>query len=648
MTTTTAPSREPGGPAAPARGLHRLWDRTLPHYPETGPRSAYLAITVLATVVLYYELYVGGAVATQIIAEFDFSFTSFVMVSVIGNAVGAFASLFAGLADRWGRANLVVWGLLLTGLLIAVGLPNATSTVTWTVLFAVLSFVEGIVLVATPALIRDFSPQVGRGVAMGFWTLGPVLGSLVVTTVSSNTLDSHPDWRWQFYVCGIAGLVVFVVALVGLRELSPALRDQLMVSMRDRALVEARAAGIDPERALKGSWRQMLRFDVVGSAFAISIFLLLYYILVGFAVVYFATVYGYSEARANALANWYWITNAITLVVTGVLSDKLRVRKPFMIVGTAIGLVGSVLFALAATDPETDYYTIAVYFVLSASGGGMAYVAWMASFTETVERHNPAATATGLAIWGWTLRLVVTVSLAIFTFVVPATSILVDQGTRVSEIVAAHPDEVAVLSAVPPETAAALEADPTDVDALATALGAVAREQGAADADAVADAVRNRAPQLAAAQAIAPETLGALQSNPFDQAAQAAAVGDIVQGLGVDQATAVQLLTSLAAPDVQADLGQILSYADVLQTAEAAVPADDLAFLSEHGEEVAQAQEDNREQWQRWWWVCIAGQVLFLPFVFVMAGRWSPARARQDELEHERRVQEELAALGRS
>jgi ACS family D-galactonate transporter-like MFS transporter len=472
----------------------------------------------------------------------------------------------------------------------------------------------------------------------------------VVTTVSSNTLDSHPDWRWQFYVCGIAGLVVFVIALIGLRELSPALRDQLMVSMRDRALIEARAAGIDPERALKGSWRQMLRFDVVGSAFAISIFLLLYYILVGFAVVYFATVYGYSEARANGLANWYWITNAIALVVTGVLSDKLRVRKPFMIVGTVIGLVGSVLFALAATDPETDYYTIAVYFILSASGGGMAYVAWMASFTETVERHNPAATATGLAIWGWILRIVVTVSLAVFTLVVPATSILVDQGTRVGEIVAAHPEEVAVLSAIDPATSAALEADPTDLDALSTALGQVARQQGASEAEAeeVSAAVMERAPQLGAVQAIDPQTLGTLQSNPFDQAAQAAAVGDIMQGLGVDQATAVQLLTSLASPDVQSDLAQITTYGTTLEEASAAIPADDLAYLAEHGEEVAQAQEDNREQWQTWWWVCIAGQLLFLPFVFVMAGRWSPAKAKQDELEHERRVQAELAALGRS
>jgi len=645
MSTTTAPPRD-GGPAPAGGGKASIWRRQLSSYPENGPRSVYLAITVLATVILYYELYIQGAVATQIITDFNFSFTGYVFVSVIGNLIGAFASLFAGLADRWGRANLVVYGLLITGLIILLGLPHAPNKTAFTVLFALLSFVEGVVLVATPALIRDFSPQVGRGVAMGFWTLGPVLGSLVVTSVSSSTLDSHPDWRFQFYVCGIAGLVVFVIAFLGLRELSPALRDQLMVSMRDRALVEARAAGIDPDKALTGHWKQMLRFDVLGSAFAISVFLLLYYILVGFAVVYFATVYGYSEARGNALANWYWITNAIALVVTGVLTDRFRVRKPFMIVGGIISICGSILFALAATDPDVDYYTLARYFVLSAAGGGMAYVAWMASFTETVERHNPAATATGLAIWGWTLRIVVTISLAVFTLVVPATSILVDKGTRVEEIVAEHPDEVAVLSAIDPDASAALSEDPTDIDALSTALGDVARQQGASDgeADAVSAAVVERGPQLGAVQALDPEILATLQAG--DLSVAPTAITQISEGLGVDEATALQLLTSLAAPEVQADLESIVPYATALQDAQAAIPADDLEYLSANGAEVEQAQEDNRTQWQHWWWVCIAGQVLFLPFTFVLAGRWSPRKAREDEREHEEKVQRELAALG--
>jgi MFS family permease len=49
----------------------------------------------------------------------------------------------------------------------------------------IVAVVEGMVLVATPALVRDFSPQLGRASAMGFWTLGPVLGSFVATTVSA-------------------------------------------------------------------------------------------------------------------------------------------------------------------------------------------------------------------------------------------------------------------------------------------------------------------------------------------------------------------------------------------------------------------------------------------------------------------------------
>lgn len=650
MTTATVPRS--GEPAATrGGGLSRLWDRQLPHYPETGPRTVYLAITVLATIVLYYELYVGGAVATKIISDFGFSFTAYVMVSVLGNAVGAFASLFAGLADRWGRANLVVGGLLITGLIILVGLPNVHSQALWFTLFAILSFVEGIVLVATPALIRDFSPQVGRGAAMGFWTLGPVLGSLVVTTVSSHTLDAHPDWRFQFYVCGIAGLAVFLVALVGLRELSPGIRDQLMVSLRDRALIEARAKGLDPEKALKNHWRQMLRFDVIGSAFAISVFLLLYYMLVGFVVVYFATVYGYSEQRANGLANWYWGFNAIALVVFGLLSDKFRVRKPFMVVGTAISLVGGILFAISATHPHTSYYSFAIYFVLSSVGGAMAYVAWMASFTETVEKHNPAATATGLAVWGWILRIVVTVSLAVLTLVVPATSTLVDKGTRVQAIVTAHGPAVAVLSSIDPATSKAITANPNDLPALAKALSEVAKQQGASaqEQQQVATAVTTRAPQLAAVQAIPPATLATLQSNPTDPAAGAAAVGAIMQKLNLSQAQAIQLLQSLASPQVQSDLQLVNKYATVLKQAQASIPAADLAYLSQNAAAVQKAQADSPHQWQTWWWVCVAGQLVFLPFIFVMAGRWSPRRAREDEQAHEEMVQRELAALqGRS
>jgi MFS family permease len=490
--------------AAPG-GLRRLWERQLPHYPDTARRMSYLAITVVATITLYYELYVQGAVAPKIIAQYHFSFTQFVMIAAAGALFGAFASLAAGLADRWGRANLVVGGLLVTGLLITFAMPNASGKAEYTVCFALVSIVEGICLVATPALIRDFSPQVGRGAAMAFWTMAPVLGSLVVTEVSSHTLSSHPDWRYQFQLCGVAGLAVWVIALIGLRELSPQLRDQLMVSMRDRALVEARAAGIDPDSALTGHWRQMLRVDIAGSAVAISLFLMLYYVFTMFAVVFLAIVFGYPAAAANALANWYWIAAAISMPVAGFASDRLGVRKPFMLAGAVISLAGVALFAAATTHPHTGYHALALYFVLMAAGFGLVFPAWMAGFTQTVEKQNPAATATGLAVFGWTVRLAVVASLLLLTVVVPATSTLADKGARVSAITATYPQQIQVLQTVDRATLATLKADPASRAAAAKAVSEIAARFAIPPAQAAA--------RLKSVSAVPPADLAYLSAN---------------------------------------------------------------------------------------------------------------------------------------
>ncbi|MFC1416651.1 MFS transporter [Streptacidiphilus cavernicola] len=557
---TTTPSTADAPAARPAPGpLNRLWQRNLDHYPETGRRYAYLAIVVLTTIVLYYALYIQYAVATSIIQHFDMTYRYFIWVSVVGNAVGAFASLVAGLADRWGRANLVVYGLAVTGLLVLFGLPNASGKLSYLILFALVGFVEGIVLVATPALIRDFSPQLGRATAMGYWTMGPVLGSLVVTTVTSSTLDSS-TWQDELRYAGISALIVFVIALLTLRELSPRLRDQIMVSLRDRALVEARAKGIDMEAVQSGNhWKQMMRLDVVGSAVAISIFLLLYFAAVGNFVVYFSTVFGYSEQRVNALANWYWAANAIALVVAGLVSDRLKVRKPFMLVG-ALGTIAFTLwFTLSATHPHTGYYTFAWMFIGIGVFSGLTYAPWMASFTETVEKHNPAATATGLAVWGWIIRIVVAVSAAFVPVVVTSATPLVEHGAQVA--------------------AAQAQAGP-------------------------ALAIVNAHPQLFAELSKYPPT-----------AIPPALQGQAVQEVGI------------------ADL----------QTVQKAQPQ--LAILQKYGTQVQQAAKDNPGNWRTWWFVALAGQVLFLPFLFVMAGRWSPKKAREDADEHARRVDLELAAM---
>jgi Major Facilitator Superfamily len=526
----------------------------------------YLAIVVLATIILYYELYLSGAVSPSIISGLGMTFPFYVYISVVGNAVGAFGSLAAGLADRWGRANLVAYGLLVTGALTLFGIPNASTKWEYAVIFAAIGLVEGVILVATPALVRDFSPQLGRASAMGFWTLGPVVGSLVVAVVSSNTLNHLHAWQDQFLICGIAGLVVGVIALFGLRELSPALRDQLMVSLRDRALIEARALGIDIGDSLRHPWRQMMRLDVIGSAFAIAVFLLIYYTAVGFFTVYFTTLHGFSLSRANSIGNWFWAFDAGALIVVGIISDKVGVRKPFMVIGGIGAIVMTIVFLNLGTS--TSYGTFALVISILSVFLAIAYGPWMASFTETVEKHNPALTATGLAVWGWTIRVVIAISVLILPSVVSSMTPLVTYGSS------------------------------------------------------VVTASTKYAPELATLKAIDPKTQAALQANPADTAAAATAVGEIATAFKVSPAVATTRLTAVAT-----------------------VPRTDLTLLAEHGTAVAAASAAAPGQWRNWWWVCVGGEVVFLPFIFLMTGRWSPRKARQDADEHQRKVQHELSAL---
>jgi len=56
--------------------------------------------------------------------------------------------------------------------------------------------------------------------------------------------------------------------------------------------------------------------------------------------------------------------------------------------------------------------------------------------------------------------------------------------------------------------------------------------------------------------------------------------------------------------------------------------------------------QDSPKQWRTWWFVCVAGQIVFLPFIFAMAGRWSPRKAREDAEQHEQAVQREMQSLG--
>jgi MFS family permease len=304
----------------------------------------------------------------------------------------------------------------------------------------------------------------------------------------------------------------------------------------------------------------MITARIVTSAFAISAFLVFYYVLVGALIIYLETDFLFGSAKANSVANWVWLVNAASLVVFGLVSDRLRIRKPFMVVGGIGSLVTVVVFLFHATETHTSAHTLTVILCVQALFGSMAFGPWMAGFTETVEDRNPALMATGLAVFGGVLRVVVAVIVFIFPFVVPAVTPLVDYGPQVVQYATQY------------------------------------------------------APELQTATAIKSTTLAALQRDPTNGAAIAAAVSQIQSKLHVTAGAALSRLIALGAA------------------------ASKLTYLTKHTPAVLKAEKQNPRQWEHWWWVTVVGQILFLPLIFAMVGPWTPAGGRRRDEEQEARL----------
>ena len=600
--TTSVPARRGLGNALGRRQLH--------HYPNTWPRLGYLAIVVLTTIMLYYLYYVEGAVTPLLLPYYHMSFAFFLYLLVVSNAIGAFSAFIGGLSDKIGRANLTIYGTLVVALVQLLAIPHIHDKWGFAAAYCVIGFVEGVILVSTPALMRDFSPQMGRGVAMGFWALGPTMGALCASLVATHTLDHLKPFQDQFIISGLVCLGVVVIAFLFLRELSPQLRDQLMVSERERALVEARAMGIDVEQATRHPIRSMMRLDLISSSIAISVFLLFYYASVSVLTIYWVVIYNRSTPQANGINVWLAAFLSGGLVLAGFLSDWARVRKPFMLFGAICSMVMLGFLIVQTGRPHTGYYANVLVIVLLAVSISIAYAPWMANYTEQVESHNPALTASGLAVWGWILRITVALSFLVLPYVITTATTLVDNQTAATALQAIQAAEPYAPSTAPPAC------NPT-----------------AAPASVISG--------LQATDEAGPQTLATLltacnSTHDLTKALNAAG------GLSNPQVTGLLAYNPLAKA-IQS--GQSVSQSEI--TAKVGVHSQNLASLLVAEQKLVPAQKTSPGEWQRWWGVCMAGMFVFAILVFFMRGRWSPRAARRDMAEHDRMVTEELANLTR-
>lgn len=57
------------------------------------------------------------------------------------------------------------------------------------------------------------------------------------------------------------------------------------------------------------------------------------------------------------------------------------------------------------------------------------------------------------------------------------------------------------------------------------------------------------------------------------------------------------------------------------------------------------ARQDAPRQWEHWWWVWVAGEVVFVPTTLLLTGRWRRSAALADRSDHDRAIDAELALL---
>ena len=265
-----------------------------------------------------------------------------------------------------------------------------------------------------------------------------------------------------------------------------------------------------------------------------------------------------------------------------------------------------VLLILQVDHPHSSYYSNVLVVVLLAFAIGCSYAPWMANYTEQVESHNPALTASGLAVWGWILRIVVAASFLVLPRVITTSTTLVDNQGAAGTLQTIQ----AAVPYAPTATVCASQPAPAIVLANLRATG----EPGPRTLATIIAACDKTHNLLGAVN-----TAGGL-SNPQ------------VQGLLAYNPLAIAI-----------ENGKAVSNSEI--ASKVGVHSSDLASLLVAENKLVPAQKASPSEWKRWWEVCLGGQVLFALLVFTMRGRWSPRGAKRDFVEHERFVEEELAKL---
>jgi MFS family permease len=326
--------------------------------------------------------------------------------------VGGLSAGFGGiLSDRWGRVTILVPTLTVVAACnFLLATVDSVSGLFW--VRCVMLFIEGAGITITASLVRDFSPRMGRAQAFAFWTWGPVGASFFASGLASLTLPLFDNaWQSQAIIMGIVSLILCGVVIWQIAEPSAALRAEVM---------QAESAVTAEEKVDPGKVRELFRHPHLWAhVFGNTGWQVLYWTFAIFGQTILADAFKLDTAAANGVVALGLILNAVTVIVVGRISDRLQLRKPFTAAGTVLTIAVLAYFiSLTGQDASATQVTLtyaALFFAL-----GIAYVPWMANFSENAEDVDPRLQGSALGLWGMVIRVMIVVMLVVSPQVVAA------------------------------------------------------------------------------------------------------------------------------------------------------------------------------------------------------------------------------------
>jgi fucose permease len=155
-----------------------------------------------------------GVIIPQIVKEFRLSVTAAGAFHYATMAAIAAAAILLGfLADRLGRKQTIVLGLMIFALnsyLFVFG----TTFAFFLVLLTISGASIGIFKTGALALIGDISSSTAQhtstmNLVEGFFGVGAIIGPAIVTTL----IDNHVSWKWLYSIAGTICVVLILIAL---------------------------------------------------------------------------------------------------------------------------------------------------------------------------------------------------------------------------------------------------------------------------------------------------------------------------------------------------------------------------------------------------------------------------------------------------